>query len=418
MVDAQYRRAVVLLKMGRFADADCCAKWSQLLVEGRPAAEDDGVEKQVDEHGNYTVTLEQAKADTSGQKAQKDAGPGSLADAASMATATSRDWNRAYTWRCQSLAQMEKLPHDAPGRKVGVTKVPPRPSLQTKKSDKAVGGTAATAQSPATAVVKPEPAPGSVPDDKLTLRADFYQTTQTVNISLFVKGADKVEIGFGETYVTLAGLPRAAAPYVQPGDRESYSTLYLFGEVVPSLCQSKVSPHKIELVLKKAVPGVKWNAWGKEVIGEPVAVEAFRQTAEDETPAAFVSSQAKVQNGEAIASNSATSIKASAELNPTPVKDATKPAVAGPPVYPTSSKSGPKNWDKLAEKEAADDEDEKDVNFFFKKLFKDGTPEQQRAMMKSFTESNGTALSTDWNDVSSRTVETVPPDGVEAKKWD
>lgn len=39
-------------------------------------------------------------------------------------------------------------------------------------------------------------------------------------------------------------------------------------------------------------------------------------------------------------------------------------------------------------------------------------------MMKSFTESNGTSLSTDWTDVKDRTVETVPPEGVEAKKWD
>jgi suppressor of G2 allele of SKP1 len=38
-------------------------------------------------------------------------------------------------------------------------------------------------------------------------------------------------------------------------------------------------------------------------------------------------------------------------------------------------------------------------------------------MMKSFIESNGTALSTDWEDVKNRKVETVPPEGVEAKKW-
>lgn len=38
-------------------------------------------------------------------------------------------------------------------------------------------------------------------------------------------------------------------------------------------------------------------------------------------------------------------------------------------------------------------------------------------MMKSFTESNGTSLSTNWDDVKSKKVETVPPEGVEAKKW-
>lgn len=85
------------------------------------------------------------------------------------------------------------------------------------------------------------------------------------------------------------------------------------------------------------------------------------------------------------------------------------------PSYPTSSRSGPKNWDKVGEEENSDDE--KDVNAFFKKLYKGATPEQQRAMMKSFTESNGTSLSTNWDDVKDKVTQTVPPDGVEAKKW-
>jgi hypothetical protein len=85
------------------------------------------------------------------------------------------------------------------------------------------------------------------------------------------------------------------------------------------------------------------------------------------------------------------------------------------PAYPTSSRTGPKNWDKIGAED--DEEEEAGVNDFFKKLYHGATPDQQRAMMKSFTESNGTSLSTDWNDVGSRTVDTVPPEGVEAKKW-
>lgn len=97
-----------------------------------------------------------------------------------------------------------------------------------------------------------------------------------------------------------------------------------------------------------------------------------------------------------------------------PTAEKTPEAAAPAHSYPSSSKSGPKNWDKLGD-DGSDEEG--DVNIFFKKLYKNATPEQQRAMMKSFTESNGTSLSTDWNDVKARTVETVPPDGVEAKKW-
>jgi suppressor of G2 allele of SKP1 len=38
-------------------------------------------------------------------------------------------------------------------------------------------------------------------------------------------------------------------------------------------------------------------------------------------------------------------------------------------------------------------------------------------MMKSYQESNGTALSTNWDEVKKETVKTQPPEGLEAKKW-
>lgn len=100
------------------------------------------------------------------------------------------------------------------------------------------------------------------------------------------------------------------------------------------------------------------------------------------------------------------------------------------PSYPTSSRNGPKNWDALASealkstnnggKEANDDDDDDEgdqMNGFFKKLYKDADPDTRRAMMKSYQESNGTALSTNWADVSKGPVETSPPEGLEAKKW-
>ena len=58
------------------------------------------------------------------------------------------------------------------------------------------------------------------------------------------------------------------------------------------------------------------------------------------------------------------------------------------------------------------------MNGFFRSVYKKSDPDTQRAMMKSFTESNGTSLSTDWEDVKGRYVNTVPPEGVDAKKWD
>jgi len=52
---------------------------------------------------------------------------------------------------------------------------------------------------------------------------------------------------------------------------------------------------------------------------------------------------------------------------------------------------------------------ERDLEKFFQTLYGDLPPEGRRAMMKSFTESGGTVLSTDWGDVGGRKVEAQPP---------
>lgn len=62
-------------------------------------------------------------------------------------------------------------------------------------------------------------------------------------------------------------------------------------------------------------------------------------------------------------------------------------------------------------------EDGDPLNNFFKKIFSQGDDDQRRAMMKSFVESNGTVLSTNWQDVGAKKVECTPPDGMEVKTW-
>ena len=58
------------------------------------------------------------------------------------------------------------------------------------------------------------------------------------------------------------------------------------------------------------------------------------------------------------------------------------------------------------------------LNNFFKKIYGQGSEEQRRAMMKSFQESNGTVLSTNWEEVGQKPVECTPPDGMELKKYE
>ncbi|XVF53512.1 hypothetical protein PTKIN_Ptkin05aG0105100 [Pterospermum kingtungense] len=92
------------------------------------------------------------------------------------------------------------------------------------------------------------------------------------------------------------------------------------------------------------------------------------------------------------------------------------------PVYP-SSKPKRVDWDKLEAQVKEEEKDEKldgdaALNKFFRDIYADADEDTRRAMQKSFVESNGTVLSTNWKEVGAKKVEGSPPDGMEMKKWE
>lgn len=80
--------------------------------------------------------------------------------------------------------------------------------------------------------------------------------------------------------------------------------------------------------------------------------------------------------------------------------------------YPTSSKKKI-NWNSFK----VDDDKDGEQKDFFQTLFKDMDEDSRRAMMKSYVQSNGTVLTTNWEEAKNKEFETSPPDGMEAKKW-
>nr|AAP85371.1 Aa1114 [Rattus norvegicus] len=118
--------------------------------------------------------------------------------------------------------------------------------------------------------------------------------------------------------------------------------------------------------------------------------------------------------------------RSTTELNPQPLKLALViPGLSFPHdvknMYPSSSHYT-RNWDKLVGEIKEEEKNEKlegdaALNKLFQQIYSDGSDEVKRAMNKSFMESGGTVLSTNWSDVGKRKVEINPPDDMEWKQY-
>ncbi len=249
-------------------------------------------------------------------------------------------------------------------------------------------------------------------------RYDWYQTGDNVVVTLFAKGIPKDEVKVDLHPKSLQiSFPTPSGPDFE------YKLNSLYADIDPSASTAKILSTKVEITLRKAQPGQKWSSLESNQTpddSKPNLTETSSQTSHPSAPS--------------------------------------KPVKPTAPAYPTSSKTGPKDWDKLANSFAKkpktpksggdnsndskgsstgkeqddkngnnDDDDDDGIDFdmeggdevgaFFKQIYKGASPDARRAMMKSYQESNGTALSTNWDEVAKGKVETVPPSGMEEKKW-
>ncbi|KAK4621591.1 hypothetical protein CLAFUW4_06888 [Fulvia fulva] len=297
-------------------------------------------------------------------------------------------------WINKIVLELKSVPADDERRKCTITETP---SGSASGADPAPQPESSSNSKPTSA---PAPAPQQTPADKI--RYEWYQNTENVYFTLLAKGVpkEKASIKLQERALNIS------FPLINGSDYE-LSLEPLFASVQPEKSITRVMPSKVEVIMSKATAGQKWP------------------TLEGTEP---IPSNTSDEN-EAIVHNAMTSALFSA-------------AGSIGPAYPTSSKSGPKDWDKIAREERkkaapqtkdgeedkdkagtakdddSDDEGGDESNKFFKMLYKNASPDMQRAMMKSYTESGGTSLSTNWDEVKKGKVEVCPPDGMEAKKWE
>lgn len=373
MAQAQMRRAIALFGLGRIGDARLVLTWVRKLNEKekglgmwvesvRKAYEalDDEVEakKTVIEEWPDKRIVEEVKAALDGGEATLD---------------TTESTPKEATYSASSAPEVNKTE-------------PVKP--QTTQAKPAQAATPAPTSEP---VARPAIQP--TPRDKI--RHEWYQSSASVSISILAKGIPKdmawVEISPNRVTVSF---PTPTGPF-------TFTIFPTYGPIDAEKSSYNITQHKLELTLKKE-GGLKWAKLEGDATATPTTSAAAAQ------PAHLPSSSLGQDHA---------------------------------PAYPTSSKHGTKDWDALAKEElkkanaelaasngaepkldddkaADDDDDESDpLHGFFKKIYKGADPDTKRAMMKSFTESQGTELSTDWTKVGKEKVDVKAPEGYEEKEF-
>ncbi|CAB3397701.1 unnamed protein product [Caenorhabditis bovis] len=187
---------------------------------------------------------------------------------------------------------------------------------------------------------------------------DWFQSESEVALNILKKGVPLEEciVTYSDRRLT-----------VQQNDEVLFTDV-LFSEVDKDHFVVKCTPSKIELKMPKKVRGERW-----------------------------------------------TSLLASTECAPTGAMMAPGPITETPTFFK-------KNWDAIEKAAIQEEEQEKTVgdeatNHWFKTLYQNASDDVKKAMIKSYQESGGTVLSTNWEDIKSRKVEVQPPDCMEYKKY-
>ncbi|KAI0228400.1 Protein SGT1 [Lamellibrachia satsuma] len=207
-------------------------------------------------------------------------------------------------------------------------------------------------------------------------RYDWYQTETQVVITILLKNVSQDDLSVDIQEKTVSVTVKL------PTDSDYSLELELLHPINHQQSQVKVMASKIELKLKKQ-EGIRWTTLESDGTASSAPEPMMSQ------PAAAVVA---------------------------PSGDGSHP-----PKYPSSALHG-HDWDKLVAEITEEEKEEKPegeaaLNKLFQQIYSDGSDEVRKAMNKSFVESGGTVLSTNWNEIGTKKVDCKPPEGMEWKKW-
>lgn len=182
---------------------------------------------------------------------------------------------------------------------------------------------------------------------KDTVRMNWYQSATHVNVDIYAKNVQQEEstVAIEDSCINLLLKRPNAEDYVFKRE--------LFDKIISSESTWTISRFKFEARLKKASPGGHWRALDKDAEDVSAVVQAGEESRR--------------------------------------MKDARQVQE--------------KQWKQYAEDELKDYKEDDSAMSLFRTIYKDADEDMRRAMMKSYTESGGKVLSTNWDDVRKKKVE-------------
>jgi len=199
-------------------------------------------------------------------------------------------------------------------------------------------------------------------------RLDYFQNDTHVTLTVLIKSPSKEEtkVTYSDTAVTIRTVGGV--------DGEYATNIKLWGMIIPAQCSHLTLTKKIEVKLRKRTGGL-WPQYEGNGTG---MAQVSMATADQDSH--------------------------------------------GLPLVGGSHKKSHAEWNSV-EKQALEDEanekpeGEQALQKMFQDLYKDASDETKRAMNKSFQESNGTVLSTNWAEIGNKKTEIQAPEGMDVKKF-